>query len=109
MEFKQLRHFVAVVDSGTLSGASEVLHITQPALTRSIKNLEANLEAQLLERGSRGIAPTEAGTRLYHEAKMILTKRPAPPMMSRRRPKAFWDLSTSGSPRCLPGRPWPQC
>jgi DNA-binding transcriptional LysR family regulator len=74
MEFKQLRHFVAVVDSGTLSGASEVLHITQPALTRSIKNLEANLEAQLLERGSRGIAPTEAGTRLYHQAKMILNE-----------------------------------
>ncbi|MBT4741200.1 MAG: LysR family transcriptional regulator [Rhodospirillaceae bacterium] len=74
MEFKQLRHFVAVVESGTLSGASLVLHITQPALTRSIKNLEAQLQAELFERGSRGVTPTEAGTRLYHQAKMILNE-----------------------------------
>lgn len=74
MEFKQLRHFVAVVESGTLSGASHVLHITQPALTRSIKNLEAQLQAELFDRGSRGVTPTEAGTRLYHQAKMILNE-----------------------------------
>lgn len=74
MEFKQLRHFVAVVESGTLSAAAEVLHITQPALTRSIKNLEAHLQAELLERRSRGVTPTEAGARLYHQAKMILNE-----------------------------------
>lgn len=74
MELKQLRHFVAVVESGTLSGASHVLHITQPALTRSIKNLEAQLNAQLLERRSRGVVPTDAGDRLFHQAKMILNE-----------------------------------
>lgn len=74
MEFKQLRHFLAVVESGTLSAAADVLHITQPALTRSIKNLEAHLQAELLERQSRGVTPTEAGTRLYHQAKMILNE-----------------------------------
>ncbi|MEQ8734011.1 MAG: LysR family transcriptional regulator [Rhodospirillaceae bacterium] len=74
MEFKQLRHFVAVVECGTLSGASEILNITQPALTRSIKNLEGDLEAQLLERQSRGVIPTEAGYRLYDQAKMILNE-----------------------------------
>lgn len=74
MELKQLRHFVAVVESGTLSGASHVLHITQPALTRSIKNLEAQLKAELLERRSRGVVPTDAGQRLFHQAKMILNE-----------------------------------
>lgn len=74
MELKQLRHFVAVVESGTLSGASQVLHITQPALTRSIKNLEAQLKAELLERQSRGVVTTDAGERLYHQAKMILNE-----------------------------------
>jgi LysR family transcriptional regulator of abg operon len=74
MELKKLRHFIAVVDAGSLSGASEVLHITQPALTRSIKNLEAQLEAGLLERKTRGVLPTEAGARLYHQAKMILNE-----------------------------------
>ncbi len=74
MEFKQLRHFVSVVECGTLSGASEILHITQPALTRSIKNLENDLDAQLLERQSRGVIPTEAGHRLYRQAKMILNE-----------------------------------
>lgn len=74
MEFKQLRHFVAVVESGTLSAAADVLHITQPALTRSIKNLEAQLQAELLTRQSRGVIPTEAGTRLFHQAKMILNE-----------------------------------
>lgn len=74
MELKQLRHFVAVVESGTLSGAAQVLHITQPALTRSIKNLEAQLKAELLERRSRGVVTTDAGERLYHQAKMILNE-----------------------------------
>lgn len=74
MELKQLRHFVAVVDAGSLTGASNVLHITQPALTRSIKNLEAQLEADLLERKARGVLPTKAGTRLYHQAKVILNE-----------------------------------
>ena len=41
MELKKLRHFIAVVDAGSLSGAAGVLHMTQPALTRSTKNLEA--------------------------------------------------------------------
>lgn len=74
MEFKQLRHFVTIVDVGSFSGASEVLHITQPALTRSIKNLENQLQTDLLERRTRGVVPTEAGSRLYQQAKTILNE-----------------------------------
>ena len=48
MELRQLRHFVAVVDSANLSRAAERVAISQPALTRSIKNLEELLGVELL-------------------------------------------------------------
>ena len=74
MELKLLRHFVAVVDEENLSRAAKTLHITQPALTRSIKNLESLVQAELLDRLPRGVAPTEAGRALYRSAKRILNQ-----------------------------------
>lgn len=72
MELRQLRHFVAVVDTGNLSRAAERVSISQPALTRSIKNLEELLGVELLERKPRGVTPTEAGVSLYHHATVVL-------------------------------------
>jgi DNA-binding transcriptional LysR family regulator len=72
MELRQLRHFVAVVDSGNLSRAAERVAISQPALTRSIKNLEDMLGMELLERKPRGVTPTEAGLALYRHAQIVL-------------------------------------
>ena len=72
MELRQLRHFVAVVDTGNLSRAAERVAISQPALTRSIKNLEDMLGVELLERKPRGVAATEAGLALYHHAQVVL-------------------------------------
>ena len=72
MELRQLRHFVAVVDTSNLSRAAERVAISQPALTRSIKNLEDLLGVLLLDRKPRGVVPTEAGISLYHHAKMVL-------------------------------------
>jgi DNA-binding transcriptional LysR family regulator len=72
MELRQLRHFVAVVDTGNLSRAAERVSISQPALTRSIKNLEELLGVELLERKPRGVTPTEAGVALYHHASIVL-------------------------------------
>ena len=74
MDIKQLRHFVAVVDTGSMSKATEEVHLTQPALTRSIKNLEALLQAELLERLPRGVVPTEAGRNLYEFATQIINE-----------------------------------
>lgn len=74
MELKPLRHFVAVVDAGNLSRAAEALYMTQPAMTRSVKNLEALLGTTLLERLPRGVAPTEAGKSLYRSAVRILNQ-----------------------------------
>ena len=72
MELRQLRHFVAVVDTGNLSRAADRVAISQPALTRSIKNLEEMLGVELLERKPRGVSPTEAGLALYHHAQIVL-------------------------------------
>ena len=72
MELRQLRHFVAVVDCANLSRAAERVAISQPALTRSIKNLEDLLGVELLERKPRGVEATEAGLALYHHAQIVL-------------------------------------
>jgi DNA-binding transcriptional LysR family regulator len=74
LETKLLRQFMVVVDAGCLSKASERLHITQPALTRNIKNLEESLNAILLHRVPRGVVPTEAGQELYRYAHLILNE-----------------------------------
>ena len=74
LEIKQLRQFMVVVDVGCVSKASEQLHITQPALTRNIKNLEESLNAILLDRKPRGVEPTEAGQALYRYAHLILNE-----------------------------------
>jgi DNA-binding transcriptional LysR family regulator len=72
MEIRQLRHFVAVVEYGNLSLAARKVYISQPALTRSIKNLEDVLGTPLLERQPRGVVPTPAGELFYQYARMIL-------------------------------------
>ena len=54
MEMQQLRYFLAAVKHGNIGRAAKELNITQPALSRSIKNLETDLGAQLLERGPQG-------------------------------------------------------
>ncbi len=74
MELRHLRHFVAVVDCGTLSKAAERVCLSQPALTRSIKSLEELLAAELLERRPRGMVPTPAGEALYRYARLMLNE-----------------------------------
>ncbi len=62
--FSLLRSFIAIVDAGTISGASEVVYLSQPALSKQLKRLEAAVGAQLLERGSRQVRLTDAGHEL---------------------------------------------
>lgn len=53
-----------VIEEGSLRRAAEKLNITQPALSRSIQQLERRVGQQLLERHSRGVAPTATGKRM---------------------------------------------
>lgn len=74
MELRQLRHFVAVMEHRNLSQAAEHVFISQPALTRSIRNLEEELGVELLERLPRGVAPTPAGEAFHDRARLILNE-----------------------------------
>lgn len=72
MELRQLRYFIAVCANGSVAGASRVLHIAQPALSRQMLALEEELGAKLLVRLPRGIALTRAGEALLAHAKTVV-------------------------------------
>lgn len=69
----ELRHFLLVLEHGTLTAAARQAHLSQPALTASIQRLEAAFEAKLLHRGRRGAEPTAAGRALLPHARAALT------------------------------------
>lgn len=71
MLLTQLRNLLAVVDSGSIRGAARELSISQPALTRSVKQLETELQVKLLERTARGVVPTRAGRAFLARTRMI--------------------------------------
>jgi LysR family transcriptional regulator, regulatory protein for tcuABC len=72
VDTRQLRYFVQVVESGSLSKASRQLFIVQPALSQQVARLEEEVGKPLLVRSVRGVVPTDNGQALYHHAKFIL-------------------------------------
>ena len=71
-ELYQLNQFVKVVECKTLSQAAEALNITQPALSRSIKNLEDELNVPLFDREKNKIELNESGKLAYEQTKRLL-------------------------------------
>jgi DNA-binding transcriptional LysR family regulator len=74
MDSRELKYFVETIELGGITKASRSLNITQPALSKSISNLEKKLKCILLERGRFGIRPTEFGEALYLRSKSIITE-----------------------------------
>ncbi len=72
MEFRQLKHFIAAVEAGTMSAASRRLNLAQPAISSSIKKLESELNMPLLHRRERGVSLTDAGTQFLQHARQML-------------------------------------
>jgi LysR family nitrogen assimilation transcriptional regulator len=72
MDLRQLRYFVAIVESGSISRASQQLNIAQPALSLHIRNMETELDMSLLFRTAHGVLPTEAGAILLRNARLII-------------------------------------
>jgi DNA-binding transcriptional LysR family regulator len=68
MDLNATRMFVAVVQAGSLSAAATRLGTPLPTLSRRIRDLERQLNVQLLERSARGTKLTDAGARLYEHA-----------------------------------------
>lgn len=76
MKLQHLRFFCAVVESRSVTAASERLHISQPALSAGLKALQADLGLPLFDRsgGKHRILPTPAGLRFYEDARDILAR-----------------------------------
>ncbi len=72
MDLRLLRYFVAVAEERHVGRAAARLHMSQPPLSRAIKQLEDDLGTVLLHRTARGVTPTAAGTMLYNEARTLL-------------------------------------
>lgn len=74
MNLRTLRYFVAIADAGSLTAAAAAIPIAQPALTRQLRELEADLGVQLLQRMPRGVRLTQAGVTFYESAQRILAE-----------------------------------
>jgi LysR family transcriptional regulator, nitrogen assimilation regulatory protein len=72
LDIRQIRYFIRVVDTGSLSRAATSLRLSQPALGLQIRKLERELGCPLLFRHSRGIVPTEDGRTIYDRFVSIL-------------------------------------
>ena len=72
MDIRLLRHFLNVASHGSIGKAAEASHITQPALSKSIRRLEQALEVELFERTVLGTQPTAFGQALIEHADVIL-------------------------------------
>ena len=72
MEFRVLQYFLAVVREENISRAAEMLHITQPTLSRQIAQLEEELGTQLFIRGKH-LTLTDAGVMLHRRAEEVAT------------------------------------
>ncbi|WP_370369330.1 LysR family transcriptional regulator [Catenulispora sp. GP43] len=68
MEVKRLRYFLAVARAGTVTAAAEQLHIAQPALSRQLRSLEAELGVALFDRAGPRLRLTSAGRQLIESA-----------------------------------------
>lgn len=72
--FHELLVFRRTVEVGNVTHAAEQLHVSQPAVSRTLANLESRLGVELLRRSKRGVSVTEAGQDFYQQAVEILDR-----------------------------------
>lgn len=74
MEIRQLRYFLAVAEELSFSRAARRLSVAQPAISRTVQELEHELGVELLTRTKRSVALTPAGAVLFHETGLLLQR-----------------------------------
>ncbi len=67
MNLRQLKHFLAIAEAGSILGAANRLGVAQPSLSRDVKLLETELSARLFRRDGRGVSLTRDG-QIFHDA-----------------------------------------
>ena len=72
MELRHLRYFVAVAEMENVSRAAMKLHVSQPALSRQIRDLEDEIGFCLLERTAKSVRLTDAGRAFLNDARTLL-------------------------------------
>src|SRR5271169_6224689 len=75
--------FVGVVEAGSFSGAAKQLRVGQPAVSKTIAQLEDRLGVRLLLRSTHGLTPTEAGRSFYERAKRAIEEAEEAEMAAR--------------------------
>lgn len=74
MELRHLRYFIGVAEEENISRAALKLHVSQPALSRQIRDLEEELGILLLQRSAKSVRLTEAGRVFSREARGVLAR-----------------------------------
>ena len=74
MELRHLRYFIAVAEAENVSRAALKLHVSQPALSRQVRDLEDELGFSLLERTAKSVRLTDAGRIFLNEAREVLKR-----------------------------------
>jgi DNA-binding transcriptional LysR family regulator len=72
IDLRHVRHLLAVASHSTVQAAAETLHLTQPALTKSIARFEEELDANLFDRRGRRLVLAELGERLVDRGEDLL-------------------------------------
>ena len=73
MELRQLEAFAAVMSSGSMTGAARLLARSQPAVTRLVQELEAEVGHALFTRNGPRVTPTELGFLLHEDVDRVLS------------------------------------
>ncbi len=71
VRLNQIRVFLAIIDSGSIRGAARNLGVTQPAITKGLRQLEESLHVRLLDRTPHGVVPTLAGRAFTARARAV--------------------------------------
>lgn len=72
LELRQLRHVLALAQHGSFGRAAAALHMTQPALSRSLKLIESAIGSVLFDRSATGVTPTDQGRLLVRRARELV-------------------------------------
>src|SRR3989442_2403021 len=99
MELRHLRYFVAVAEEQNVTRAAARLHLSQPPLSRQIRDLEDELGIALFEHGAKAVRLTEAGRVFLIEARAALQRVDDAVQMAKAVARRWFD---SANPRPTP-------